>query len=106
VSQNEKRIRGRACLAAARGYGTARLIALHVNGHACPCEAGAWFDYGSTVNGPALRSVPVGVVTWSAPVVAPIGTVAVISVAASMVKADGVPLKVMLVAPVRSVPSI
>ena len=48
-------------------------------------------DCGCTTNGPALWSAPPGVVTWILPVVAPVGTVAVISVRASTLKAAGVP---------------
>jgi hypothetical protein len=53
-----------------------------------------------------LDSVPLGATTLTAPVVAPVGTVVVISVAETTVNVAAVPLNVTLVAPVRSVPSI
>ncbi len=53
-----------------------------------------------------LDSIPVGVTTWTVPVVAPVGTVVEIAepVEFRVNEATGVPLKVTLVAPVRSVP--
>jgi len=50
--------------------------------------------------------VPLGVTTWTAPVVAPAGTVVVISELETTSKTAPVPLKVTLVAPVRWVPRI
>ena len=51
-----------------------------------------------------LESVPPGVVTWTLPVVAPLGTVVVISEAETTVNVAAVPLKLTLVEPVRFVP--
>ena len=51
-----------------------------------------------------LRSVPAGVTTWIVRLVAPVGTVVVISVADTTVNDDEVPLKLTLVVPVRFVP--
>ena len=62
--------------------------------------------YGITTNVALLVSVPLGVTTSTVPVVAPAGTVVVIKVFDTTVNVDGVPLKVTLVAPVRSVPRI
>lgn len=53
-----------------------------------------------------LASVPVGVVTSIFPVVAPLGTVVLIAVDERTVKDAGMPLKVTLRAPVKSVPKI
>ena len=53
-----------------------------------------------------LISMPLGVLTHTLPVVAPAGTVVVISEGETTAKVAGVPLKVTLVAPVRSVPRI
>jgi hypothetical protein len=53
-----------------------------------------------------LDSVPLGVTTSTTPLVAPAGTVAVISEADETVNAAEVPLKLTLVAPVRFVPRI
>lgn len=50
--------------------------------------------------------MPPGVVTSTRPVVAPVGTVVVISDAETTVNVAAVPLNVTLVAPVRSVPRI
>src|SRR5277367_3559694 len=61
---------------------------------------------GSTTNGPLLRSLPPGIVTWSLPVVAPAGTTAEISVGEPTLNDAALPLKVTLVAPVRFVPNI
>jgi hypothetical protein len=62
--------------------------------------------YGVTRNTTLLLSVPLGVVTSTVPVVAPVGTVAVISELDATLKVAALPLKVTLVAPVRSVPRI
>ena len=62
--------------------------------------------YGATRNGPPLNSTPPGVVTWTLPVVAPTGTVVVISVAETTSNTVGVPLKLTPVAPARSVPKM
>jgi hypothetical protein len=53
-----------------------------------------------------LESVPLGVTTLTSPVVAPVGTVAVISELDSTLKAANMPLKLTLVASVRLVPRI
>jgi hypothetical protein len=53
-----------------------------------------------------LKKVALGVTTSIFPVVAPAGTVVVISVAETTVKTAGMPLKLTLVAPVKSVPRI
>ena len=50
-----------------------------------------------------LERVRLGVFTWTLPVVAPVGTVVVISEPDTTVNAVGMPLKVTLVAPVRFV---
>src|ERR1017187_8828409 len=60
-------------------------------------------SYG-TRKGTVLESVPLGVATWTFPVVAPAGTVVVISELETTVNTAAVPLKVTLVAPVRSLP--
>jgi hypothetical protein len=57
-----------------------------------------------TMNSTLLESVPPGVTTSTLPVVAPAGTVAVISELQATVNLAAVPLKLTLVAPVRSVP--
>ena len=54
----------------------------------------------------ALVAVPPGVLTWIGPLVAPLGTVAVIWVLVFTVKLAAVPLKVTAVAPVKLVPLI
>jgi hypothetical protein len=54
-----------------------------------------------TWKGASLESVRLGVTTSTVPLVAPTGTVVVISELETTVKAAGVPLKVTLVAPVR-----
>ena len=54
--------------------------------------------------GTLLDSVPPGVTTWMLPLVAPLGTVAVIRDSEVTVKVAGVPLKVTLVLPVSFVP--
>ena len=59
-----------------------------------------------TVNVPPLIAVPAGTVTRMRPLVAPIGTVVTILVAVSDVIVDGVPSKVMAVAPERFWPLI
>jgi hypothetical protein len=56
--------------------------------------------------GQLLDSVPPVVTTWTLPVVAPVGTVAVISELETTLKTAGVPLKLTLVEPVRLVPRI
>jgi hypothetical protein len=53
-----------------------------------------------------LKSVPVGVTTLTVPVVAPVGTVVVISELEATSKAAAVLLKLTLVAPVKLVPRI
>jgi hypothetical protein len=62
--------------------------------------------YGRTWNGTLLESVPRGVTTLISPLVEPLGTVVVINEAEATVKTAGLPLKLTLVAPVRSVPNI
>ncbi len=59
-----------------------------------------------TTKSVGLVPVPVGPVTAILPVVAPVGTVAVIWVAESTTKLAGTPLKVTAVAPVKLVPVI
>jgi len=61
---------------------------------------------GSTRYGKLLDSVPLGVTTWTVPVVALVGTVVVISEAETTVKTAGVPLKVTLLAWVRLLPRV
>jgi hypothetical protein len=81
--------------------------------HAHPSDvpSASWGEAGNlrahfTLKGRLLESVPlVGVTTWTVPVVAPAGTVVVIRECEFTVNTAGVPLKVTLVAPVRSVPS-
>ena len=53
-----------------------------------------------------LESVPLGVTTSTFPEVAPVGTVVVISEGETSVNTAAMPLKLTLVAPVRSVPRI
>ena len=53
-----------------------------------------------------LDSVPPGVTTWTVPVVAPAGTAAAISEDRATENVAEMPLKLTLVAPVRSVPRI
>src|SRR5882762_8572253 len=67
-------------------------------------RAVAGLNYSATRNFLLLFSVPPGVVTTTGPVVAPVGTVAVISELDTTVNAAAVPLNVTLVAPVRLVP--
>ena len=55
----------------------------------------------STWKGTLLVSVPLGVTTWTLPVVAPAGTSVVIKELETTVNVAAVPLKVTLVAPVR-----
>src|ERR1700722_9762557 len=63
--------------------------------------------YGSTQKGRLLESVPLGVTTWTVPVVAPAGIVVEMAVPVELtVKTAGAPLNVTLDAPVRLVPSI
>lgn len=59
---------------------------------------------GTTVKLVALVAVPPGVVTAIVPVVAPVGTVAVIVVALALKVVAAVPLKLTAVAPVKLVP--
>ena len=63
------------------------------------------FAYG-TLKGVLLESKPVGVITFTVPVVAPAGTVVVISELETTLKTAAVPLKLTPVAPVKSVPRI
>src|SRR5580700_5061168 len=63
-------------------------------------------DGQNTRKGTWVDNVPLGVTTSTLPVVAPAGTAVVISVGDTTVKVAPTPLKVMLVAPVRSVPRI
>ena len=51
-----------------------------------------------------LVRVPLGVVTWTGPVVAPLGTVVVISELETTVNVAAAPLKVTRVVPVKLVP--
>jgi hypothetical protein len=62
--------------------------------------------YGVTTKFTLLVSVPPGVVTSTFPVVALVGTVVVISVLDTTLKAADVPLKVTLVEPVNLFPRI
>jgi hypothetical protein len=59
-----------------------------------------------TRNDILLKSVPLGVATWTSPVVAPAGTVVVISEFDTTAKVAVLPLKLTLVVPVRLVPRI
>src|ERR1700730_10713884 len=59
-----------------------------------------------TRNDTLLKSVPLGRAPGTLPVVAPAGTVVVISELDTTVKVAAVPLKLTLVAPVRLVPRI
>jgi hypothetical protein len=68
-------------------------------------ESTTW-AYGRTRNGNGVRSPPPGAVTWILPLVAPVGTLVVISVAETTVNVASVPLKLTFVAPLRSVPKI
>jgi len=63
-------------------------------------------NHGSTRKAMLLDSGPPGVATSTVPVVAPAGTVVEISEGRTTVKTAAVPLKLTLVAPVRSVPRI
>jgi hypothetical protein len=60
--------------------------------------------YGATRKDTLLESVPLGVTTWTLPVVAPAGTVAAIWELETTLKTAAMPLKLTLEAPVRSVP--
>jgi hypothetical protein len=62
--------------------------------------------YGATRNTTLLESVLLDVTTTTGPLVAPAGTVVLITELASTVNVAGVPLKVTLVAPFRLVPRI
>ena len=59
-----------------------------------------------TRKGTLLESVPLGVTTWTVPVVASMGTVVVIKEGEATLNVAAVPLKVTLVAPIRFVPRI
>ena len=63
-------------------------------------------SHGVTRNFVLLLSVPLGVVTSTVPVVAPVGTVVVISDFDTTLNVAAVPLNVTLVAPLRLVPRI
>ena len=58
------------------------------------------------LNATLLLSVPLGVTTLTVPLVAPAGTVVVISELETTLKTAAVPLKVTLLAPVSFVPRI
>ena len=60
--------------------------------------------YGDTSKRTLLLSVRSGVTTSTVPLVAPVGTVVVISEFETTSKTAGVPLKLTLVAPIRSFP--
>src|ERR1039458_879490 len=62
--------------------------------------------YGITRKRTLLERVPLGVTTWTFPVVAPAGTVVVIKELDTTVNVAAVPLKMTLVAPVRLLPRI
>lgn len=63
--------------------------------------------FGTTLNDTMVANVPLGVATFTRPVLAPEGTVAVIAVPVEFTeKVAAVPLKVTLVDPVRLVPRI
>jgi hypothetical protein len=62
--------------------------------------------WGVTRKGTLLSGVPFGVVTATVPVVAPAGTVVLISVSEATVNVAAVPLKLTFVAPVRLFPKI
>jgi hypothetical protein len=62
--------------------------------------------YGRTRKGTLLESVPLGIATWTFPLVAPTGTLAAMREGETTVNAAAVPLKLTLVALVRSVPRI
>jgi len=63
-------------------------------------------SYWVTWNATLLFSVPTGVVTSTIPVVAPAGTMVLISALDTTLNVAAVPLKLTLVAPVRLVPRI
>src|SRR5471030_1921524 len=63
-------------------------------------------DHGFTVNFLLLVSVPPPVVTSTKPVVAPVGTMVVISDAETTVNVAAAPLNVTVLAPVRLLPRI
>src|ERR1019366_5848713 len=67
---------------------------------------GCWRAYGTTRKDALLESVPLGVTTWTFPLLSPAGTVVVISELDTTSKTAAVPLKLTLVAPVRFVPRI
>ena len=89
------------------------VVALHSAGDKEPPLAGTACSipngsdgYVFTVNFLLLVSVPPGVVTSTKPVVAPAGTVVVISDAETTVNVAAVPLNVTLVEPVKLLPRI
>ena len=63
-------------------------------------------SHGTTRNGTLLVRVPPGVVTWTNPLVAPTGTVAVINVPDRIANVAGVPLKETSLAPAKPWPRI
>ncbi len=63
-------------------------------------------DYGTWKATLLFSVLPAALTTSTSPVVAPVGTVAVISVLEATVKVAATPLKVTLVAPVRLFPRI
>ena len=65
-----------------------------------------WWAYGTTRKIMLLLSVPVGVVTWTVPLVAPMGTVALMAELDTTLKEAAVPLNVTAVVPVRLLPRI
>jgi hypothetical protein len=85
------------------GSSLKKLIAISVYNGGVVCRHGV---HGVTVKGTLLESVPPGVTTLTVPVVAPVGTVVVISDLDLTVNVADVPLKVTLVEPVRLVPRI
>ncbi len=71
--------------------------------HFAPADVQTSADH-RTRNGTLLLSVPLGVLTSTVPEVAPVGTLAVISVAEPTVNSAAVPLKITELVPVRFVP--
>jgi hypothetical protein len=64
-------------------------------------------NYGATRKGTLLENVPLSVTTWTVPLVAAAGTIVAITEPVSLtVNSAAVPLKVTLVAAVRSLPRI
>src|SRR5689334_21152995 len=68
------------------------------------CSAGATVRYGITWKTALLESVPPGVATWTAPLVAPACTVVMISEDETTVNIAASPLTLTLVAPATLVP--